>query len=297
MTQPIVDAHHHIWRRDHTPWLSGPMLPRIFGDYGSIRRDYLIEEFAADAVSHGVTGSIHVQANVAPSGAVDEAQWASDSGRRRGLVQAVVAYADLGQPDIADQLDRLLAVSAVRGIRQQLHWHHRPERRYAAVPDLMLHPDWQRGMRALTARGLLFELQVFPHQFAYAITVIDAFPDTRFVLVHAGMLDERTPEAVESWRRGMSRMAARPNVYVKLSGLGTFLRRCRLHEWQPVIESTVDTFGPGRSMFGSNFPIEKLWTSYAGLLTVFRAAIGRYNESERAQILHDVATAVYHLPT
>jgi predicted TIM-barrel fold metal-dependent hydrolase len=212
------------------------------------------------------------------------------------LVQAVVAHADLDRFDVADELDRLVAVSAVRGIRQQLHWHHRPERSFAPAPDVILRTGWQQGLRAVTARGLLFELQVFPHQFEHAIALIDAFPDTRFVLVHAGMLDDRTPGAVEFWRRGMARIAERPNVCVKLSGLGTFLRRCALVEWQPVVEATVDLFGPGRSMFGSNFPIEKLWTSYADLVAVFRACIRRYSNTEQRQILHDVAAGVYRIP-
>lgn len=296
MTSPIVDAHHHIWRFDRTPWLSGPTLPRIFGDYQGIRRDYLIDEFAADAVRHGVVASVHVQANVAPDAAWDEARWAADSGRRRGLVQAVVAFADLAGADIGDQLDRVMTVAAVRGIRQQLHWHPRPDRSFAPVPDLMRRPEWRRGLRALTTRGLLFELQVFPHQFGHAIALIDAFPDTRFVLLHAGMPDDQTPDAMAFWRRGMRRIAERPNVFVKLSGLGTFSRRCDFQEWQSVIEPTVDTFGPGRCMFGSNFPIEKLWTTYFNLVAVFRAAIRRYSPPEQAQILHDVATGVYHLP-
>jgi predicted TIM-barrel fold metal-dependent hydrolase len=293
----IVDAHHHIWRVDQTPWLLGPMVPRIFGDYEAIRRDYLIDEFAKDASAHGVVASIHVQANVAANAAFEEAEWTGDSGKRAGLVQAVVGYADLVRPDIADQLDGLLTLTAVQGVRQQLHWHPRPERSFAAAPDLMLRPDWQRGLRALTARGLLFELQVYPHQFEHAITLVDAFADTRFVLLHAGMLDDRRPEAVEFWQRGMARLAERPNIYVKLSGLGTFLRRCRIDEWRPVVEATVDTFGPGRAMFGSNFPIEKLWTSYTDLLAVFRACIAGYSASEQAQILHDVATHVYRLST
>jgi hypothetical protein len=68
-------------------------------------------------------------------------------------------------------------------------------------------------------------------------------------------------------------LAARPNLYVKLSGLGTFIRRCRRSEWQPIMETTVDVFGPHRCMFGSNFPIEKLWTTYQTLIGVVRASL------------------------
>jgi predicted TIM-barrel fold metal-dependent hydrolase len=291
----IVDAHHHIWRLERTPWLVGPPVPRIFGSYDALRRDYLIEEYAADAGPLGVTASVHVQANVAPGAEVDEVAWAASCGARAGLVQGVVGFADLSAPDVGDTLDRQLAVSALRGIRQQLHWHPDPALSYAPGPREMLRPEWQRGLRETTDRGLLFELQVFPHQYDDAIRLVDRFPDTTFVLLHAGMPHDPSPDGVDAWRQGLGRFAARHNVFVKLSGLGTFTRRCRVDEWRPVIEATVDAFGPDRCMFGSNFPVEKLWTSYANLVAVFRASLERCSEPEQGQILHDVALRVYRL--
>lgn len=296
MTNPqIVDAHHHIWRLDRLPWLAGPPVPRIFGSYDTLRRDYPIEEYAADARPHGVTMSIHVQANVAPGGETEEVEWAASCGSAAGLVQGVVGFADLSAPDVGNTLDRHLAVSALRGIRQQLHWHRDPALSYAPAPDQMLRPEWQRGLRETTARGLLFELQVFPEQYDHAIRLVDAFPDTTFVLMHAGMLEDRSPEGVAAWRQGLRRFATRHNVFVKLSALGTFTRRCRVEDWRPVVETTVDTFGPDRCMFGSNFPIEKMWTTYGELLTVFRACLQGYSGSEQQQILHDVAVRTYRL--
>lgn len=296
MTDPqIVDAHHHIWRLERTPWLSGPPVPRIFGSYDAIRRNYPIEEYAADAGPHGVTMSIHVQANVVPGGETEEVEWATSCGARAGLVQGVVAFADLTAPDVGDTLDRQMDVPTLRGVRQQLHWHPEPAMRYAPAPDQMLRPDWQRGLREVTARGLLFELQVYPDQYDNALRLVDAFPDTTFVLLHAGMLEDRSPDGVVAWRQGLVRFAARHNVFVKLSGLGTFTRRCHIEQWRPVIETTIDAFGPDRCMFGSNFPIEKLWTSYAELIKVFRASLQRYSNAEQHQILHDVAVRVYRL--
>jgi predicted TIM-barrel fold metal-dependent hydrolase len=293
VTTQIVDAHHHIWRTGWTPWLSGPMTPRIFGPYHALRRDYLAAEYAADARPSGVTRSVHIQANVAPGKAVDEVAWATSSGRQAGLVQAVVAFADLTAADVGDLLDRELAYPAVRGIRQQLHWHRNPAWRYAPVPDLMLDPRWQRGLREVTRRGLHFELQVFPDQYVHALRLVEAFSDTTFVLLHAGMPADRTLDGMTFWRQGLARFAVCPNVLVKLSGLGTFTRRCRLDEWQPVIETAIDLFGPGRCMFGSNFPIEKLWTDYATLTSVFRASLSRYTPGEQQQVLHDVAVRIY----
>lgn len=107
------------------------------------------------------------------------------------------------------------------GIRQQLHWHPDPALSFAPGPREMLRPEWQRGLREATDRGLLFELQVFPDQYDDAIRLVDGFPDTTFVLLHAGMPHDPSPGAVDAWLQGLARFAARRNVFVKLSGLGT----------------------------------------------------------------------------
>jgi predicted TIM-barrel fold metal-dependent hydrolase len=294
-TQAVIDAHHHIWRVDRTPWLNGPPVNRIFGDYAPLRRDYAIAEYADDARSSGVTKSVYVQVNVAPFDEVWEAGWAAEQGRKAGLIQAVVAFADLSAPDLGETLDRQIACSPVRGIRQQLHWHSNPAYRFAGTPDAMLRAEWQQGLRALARRNLHFELQVFQNQYVHALTLIDAHPDMRFVLLHAGMPESTSGEAGGEWAKGLSEFAARPNVVTKISGLGTFARQCDADEWRPVVERTVDTFGPERCMFGSNFPIEKLWASYAELLGAVRFSLSRYSADEQQAVLYGTAARFYRI--
>lgn len=291
----IVDAHHHIWLHERLPWLQGPPAPRIFGPYEPLRRDYLVDDYRADAEACGVHRSVFVQANVAPRAEIEEAAWVAAAAMNPGPVGAIVAFADLASADLPERLDALAAIPGVRGIRQQLHWHEDPAYRYAARPDAMLDSTWQRGLAEATRRGLLFELQVFPSQFADALALVDRFEQTRFVLLHAGMPADPSAEARAFWRAGLERFAARPHVEVKLSGLGTFERACRQAAWEPVIAATVDAFGPARCMFGSNFPVEKLWTSYAELLAVFKQCIARYTPEEQAWILGRTATRAYAL--
>jgi predicted TIM-barrel fold metal-dependent hydrolase len=118
----------------------------------------------------------------------------------------------------------------------------------------MLDPAWQRGLARLAERDLLFETQVFPSQFADMLAAIDTAPDVTFVLLHAGMLEDRSDDGWAQWLSGMREFARRPNIYVKLSGLGTFPRGCEVASWKPVIQRTINLFGPGRCMFGSNSP-------------------------------------------
>jgi predicted TIM-barrel fold metal-dependent hydrolase len=292
---PITDAHHHIWWLHRTPWLSGPPVPRIFGDYAELRRDYTVEEFAADARTHGVDRSVYVQVNVAPGDEVDEVAWASEAGAREGLVQAVVGFADLAAPDVGDVLDEQLASGPLRGIRQQLHWHDNPAYRFASAPDVMRGRAWRRGLREVTERGLLFELQVFPGQYGHALDLVDAFPDTTFVLLHAGMPEDESADGRAAWRAGLAQLARRPHVHVKLSGLGTFARRYQLEDVRPIVEQTVELFGAERCLFGSNFPIEKLWTGYGRLLDVFTRSLAACSGPERELILDGTAARLYRL--
>ena len=295
MTEPIVDAHHHIWRLAETPWLQGPMVPRIFGAYAPLRRDYSIDEFLAEAAPAGVVKSVFVQVNVAPGKEVDEVAWVQSVADRNRLPSAITAFADLAAADVGDVLDRELAAGNTRAIRQQLHWHEKPLYRFAARPDLMNDPAWRRGLREVERRGLVFELQVFAGQMPDAARLVRDFPGLTFVLLHAGMLEDRSEAGWGRWRAGMTELAGCPNAMVKISGLGTFERACSEASWRPVVEETVDLFGPSRCLFGSNFPIEKLWTTYDRLIAAVRGCLSRYAPHERRAVMHDTAVRLYRL--
>ncbi len=286
----MIDAHFHIWRRQDLPWLMGPMQPRIFGPYEAIRRDYPIAEFRAEAEAAGVTRAVYVQANWPPEQAADEAAWVQATAEAHGWPHAIVAYADLTVEDARPALKRLAARSMVRGVRQQLHWHARPEYRFAARPDLCEDPSLQRNVARLADHGWSFDLQVFTPQMAGAAALAAACPQVTFVLQHAGMLE--AAEVIPLWREGMKRLAERPNVVVKLSGLGTFLHRCDPDHIAWVTRETLAMFGAERCLWGSNFPIEKLWTDYATLLAAHRAATPA---EHHANIFEKTARRVYRL--
>ena len=294
-TGPIIDAHHHIWRLADLPWLSGPPVPRIFGEYDAIRRDYSIDEYTAEAAKAGVAKSVYVQTNWPQARAVDEVAWVQSVADAHGLPSAIVGFADLADPDVDTTLAAMSAFPALRGVRQQLHWHTERLYRFAERPDLVNDPAWRRGLAAVARRGLLFELQVFAGQMADGARLARDFPDLTLVLMHAGMLEDRSPVGWARWRDGMRALAACPNVVVKLSGLGTFVHRCAVDLWRPVIEETVAMFGADRCMFGSNFPVEKLWTSYADLVAVMAECLAPLGDRERAAIWSETCARVYRL--
>jgi predicted TIM-barrel fold metal-dependent hydrolase len=288
----IIDAHHHIWRRDDLPWLQGPMQPRIFGPYEPIRRDYPIQEYLDDLAGCGVIKSVYVQTNWAKEDFEDEAAWVQRTAEETGWPHAIVAYADLTVDDVRPQLDRLKRYSLLRGVRMQLHWHDNPLYRFAARADLSKDPVIHRNVSHLADYGLSFDLQVFTPQMADAADLARACPDVTFVLQHAGMLEDTSPAGRAAWRTAMARLAACPNVVCKLSGLGTFIHCNDPAHVAAIIADTVAVFGAERCLFGSNFPIEKLWTSYRDLVQAYLDATGS-NPVQRDAILHDTAMRIY----
>jgi predicted TIM-barrel fold metal-dependent hydrolase len=294
MTTGIVDAHFHIWRQLDLPWLVGPMQPRIFGPYEPIRRDYPIEEYLSDCRPAGVTEAVYVQANWSPGRFIDEVEFVSEAADRAGFPIAIVAYADMLAEDVRPQLDELARRPRVRGVRMQLHWHENPLYRFASGPELARDERLKANVARLGQYGWSFDLQVFASQMAGAAELAAACPDVTFVLQHAGMLEDLSEEAVPAWREGMRLLAAQDNVVSKLSGLGTFLRANDAEHIGFVVRETLDLFGAERCLFGSNFPIEKLWTSYSGLMDAHRAAVP---EAAHPMVFGDTARRVYRLTT
>lgn len=296
-TGDIVDAHHHVWRKDDMPWLSGPMVPRIFGPYEPIRRDYLVDEYAEDARSAGIETSVYVQPNWPMDKVVDEVRWVAELHAKTGLPMAMVGCADLFAADAVEVMRAQKALSPlVVGTRLQLHWHERPEFRFASAPDRMKDPVFRRNIAALPELGWLFELQVFAPQMPDAADLVAEHPDVTFVLVHAGMLIDRDDAAeLAQWRAGMARLASLPNVVVKLTGQGTFVHRVDPDLLRFVADEVIDGFGSGRAMFGTNFPVEKLWTSMPELTDAWKRAVSHRTPEEQADVFSRTARRVYGL--
>ncbi|MGQ0566837.1 MAG: amidohydrolase family protein [Gemmobacter sp.] len=291
----MIDAHFHVWRQADLPWLTGPMQPRIFGPYEPIRRDYPMAEYLADIAGTGIAKAVYVQANWNPSQAEAEARFIEETALETGWPHATVAYADMGQPDARPALDRLARFPRVRGIRQQFHWHDNPQYRFAARPDLCADPAVIANVARLADYGWAFDLQVFTAQMPHALHLVDACPRVTFVLQHAGMLEDTSDNGRASWRAAMADLALRPNAVAKLSGFGTFIHRNDPAHVAWLVTETVALFGAHRCLWGSNFPIEKLWTDYPALLSAHRAATGVLSDADTRAIFNDTAARVYRL--
>ncbi len=201
----IVDGHHHIWRQADLPWLQGPMVPRIFGPYEPIRRDYPIEEYLADLAGTGVEKSVYVQTQL---GEVRAPSTRSPGCRRRPTRTAgrtpSSAMPTCSTTSVGEVLARQAAFPLMRGVRMQLHWHENPQYRFAPRPDLMDDAAFRRNLRRLADYGWSFDLQVFAPQMAGRGAAGGGQPRHHLraaALRHAGGPDRARAGA--AWREGM----------------------------------------------------------------------------------------------
>ena len=293
--QKIIDSHFHIWRQQDLPWLQGPMVPRIFGPYEPLRRDYPVAEFLSDLAGSGIEKAIYIQVNWAKECFEDEVAWVQKTATETGWPHGIVGYADMTVDDVRPQLDRLKRYPLVRGIRMQLHWHETPEYRFAPSAEQVVDPKVRKNVSRLKDYGYSFDLQIFPGQMRDGASLVEENPEINFILQHTGMLTDMSPKTTEAWRAGLRQLAPLPNLYSKLSAFGTFVHRNDPALISYIVDNAMEIFGSERLMFGSNFPIEKLWTKHAPLVQAHRDAVAKHGPPHEANIFWNTAARVYRV--
>jgi predicted TIM-barrel fold metal-dependent hydrolase len=153
-------------------------------------------------------------------------------------------------------------------------------------------PAWRRGYALLEPNGLSFELQVAWWHLDQAARLARDFPRTQIVLNHTGQPNDRSPEGLAGWRKGMEQLAAEPNTAVKISGLGLPPSQNRT-----VVRDTISIFGVDRCMFASNFPVDSLVAGLREIFVGFAAAVGDLSEAQRDALFYGNAARHYRLPS
>jgi predicted TIM-barrel fold metal-dependent hydrolase len=284
---PIVDTHHHLWDLALLPyqWLKeqDPDERELLGDYSPICRSYLMENYLADIEGSGVTMSVHIQANYSGKDPVEETAWLQGLADVYGYPHGIISYCDLTASDAADQLDRHCAYPNMRGVRT-----------FTQGQDL-LHPAFQRGISELGKRQLLFELHVGFQSMERARDLARRHPGTSFVMEHSGLPWRRDEDDYEDWRRALRQLATMPNVRAKISGLGMTDHYWSVSSIRPWVMAVIEEFGIERSMIGSNWPVDSLYSDYPTFAAAYRAIAAEFSGDEQARLLHANAELCYRL--
>jgi predicted TIM-barrel fold metal-dependent hydrolase len=292
----IIDAHHHLWNLDacHYPWLMEKGVVRFFGDPAPIQKNYLVADLVEDAASFELAGSVHVQVGVADGDEVRETEWLEATAERDGLPSAIVAYCDLAGADAQRVLDSHSRASRLRGVRQ-IVGRSESEDRATGSGALLENPLWRDNLGSLRERGLSFDLQLIPSQLPKVAEVLESLPGLKVALCHCGSPWDQSAAGLRAWRAGLGRLARLPDVYCKISGLSMFNHDWALDDIRPIVESCIDTFGPTRCMFGSNFPVDKLHNSWDEVWFAYEEIAGQYTRREQAYLFGETAATFYRL--
>lgn len=278
----IVDAHHHVWDlsvRDQD-WITGFELRPL-------RRNFGVGDLAPEARAAGVGRTVLVQTITV----LEETPEFLALAAEHELIAGVVGWTDLTRPDIADELSRLRELPGgryLKGIRHQVQGE--------ADPEWLLRADVRRGLAAVAEAGLVYDLVVLPHQLPACVKAAADLPGLTFVLDHSG----KPPIASgtrEPWTRDVRALARLPNTVCKLSGLVT---EADLADWtvtdlRPYADAVLEAFGPGRLMFGSDWPVCTLAATYGEVLAAARELTDVLSDAERTQVFEGTAARVYGL--
>jgi L-fuconolactonase len=251
-----------------------------------LRRDFLIDDLRAVTTEAGVTGTIVVETERT----IAETEWLSEVASSSDLICGAVGWAPLTIPGAASELERIASLPKMKAVRHPVH--DEPDDQF------VLRDDFNRGIAALRHFNLGYDILIFEKHLPQTIQFVDRHPDQIFILDHVAKPRIRE-RRLAPWQDNIRELARRPNVYCKLSGMVT---EADWHTWSdevlaPYIDTVLEAFTPKRLMFGSDWPLVTLASSYQKWVGTVRAAIAQLSTDERDWILAKAATEAYGLAT
>ena len=283
----IVDAHCHLWRRElsEKTWLT-PDLKLLF-------RTFDPDDLSRASGKVDVSGCVLIEAGKTPEENRRMQQMAASS----PLIAAFLAYVDLENPKLAEELDDWQQDAKFRGVRMGFEGH--PD------PDVLKHPGVIAGLREIARRGLVFEFLVRTVHLEDVLAVCRAIPELSGVIEHLAKPDTENRSDFRQWQRQMQALAEDTNVGCKLSlsprveqlgdllehpGSGWPVRRIK-----PCVEFIIEHFGYDRLMWGSDWPICLLVDDYRGTWQVLDRLLAGAGDENRDKVFGQNAIRFYRL--
>jgi L-fuconolactonase len=274
----IIDAHHHYWNYDPLAydWIDDAMK--------AIRRDFLPEHLSSALAEAGVDGVITVQARQM----IEETEWLLEMARQTPFMKGVVGWLPLTEDNLECHLIRFSEEPLLKGLRHVIQGE--------ADPEFMLRPDFNRGIALLKKYGFVYDILIVERQLPNTIKMVDKHPYQPFVLDHIAKpligKNELSP-----WKENIRELAKRPNVCCKLSGMVTEAdyQLWTPEQLQPYFEVVMEAFGPDRLLYGSDWPVCLVATSYNSWAELVKKNIAAFSPEEQAGIMGGNAQRVYRL--
>tara|TARA_A100001011_G_C14182997_1_gene787739 strand:+ start:188 stop:1054 length:867 start_codon:yes stop_codon:yes gene_type:complete len=288
----MIDAHHHLWDLSaiRYPWLEEKSVMRFFGDPTAIQKNYLMSDFRSDCQSHGFWGSVHIQ--VGAEDPIREANWVDGvSSANSDWSMRQVVYCDLTEKQMPTKLDLFQKLPSVAGVRQILSRAPGIESG-SVLLDNITSPIVLENLRELSRRQLSFDLQLIPEVMGQFSFLLQKVPELKIAICHAGSPHDRTAPGIRRWQSALRFISSLPNTSCKISGLGMFQHNWTIEDFKVLVETCLEQFGSKRCMFGSNFPVDSLYSDYNTLINTFKILVP--NSLHKA-FFENTARKFYHI--
>ncbi len=273
----MIDSHQHFWQvgRFDYPWMSK--------DLGVLYRDYLPADLSPILQQNDVRWTVLVQA----SNSVAETRWLLELADANRFIIGVVGWVDLMGPDVESQLKEFSTRWQFKGVRHLVESEH--------DDDWLIQPAVLSGLKHVGNWGLTYDLLVHTRHLKYVPQVVESCPGLRLVIDHLAKPPIARNE-IKEWAAAIKSLASYP-IFCKLSGLVT---EANWTTWQtddlrPFVDYALEIFGPGRLMFGSDYPVCLLAASYDRVLDAFQEILKDLSDAERARIFWANAANFYML--
>jgi predicted TIM-barrel fold metal-dependent hydrolase len=285
----FVDTHVHFYDLRKTElvysWLQPEWVHPLIGDINGIKTlVYGADQFLSESRFSNVTKTVHVQAALGAIDPVQETEWLESMADRTGCPNGIIAHSDLRSPDVESELERhVLASDRVRGIRD------------FGGNDFLADPAWQRGYALLEKFELLCDLDCTWEEMGKARDLAQRYPNVPVVIEHAGFPRSRSDEYFRAWKGGIFELAKAENAFCKISGLGMLDQRWTIESLRPWVLTCIEAFGVGRSFFASNWPVDRLFSSYDALISAYAEIISGFSASEQVSLFSANAERFYRI--
>ena len=273
-----IDAHQHFWKFDpvRDSWITNEM--------SVIQKDFFPNDLKPLLQQNGFDGCVAVQA----SQSEEETDFLIGLTRENEFIKGIVGWVDLQADSITERLEHYKSDTIVKGFRHVLQGE--------AQRDLMLSPNFKKGIAALQRYGFTYDILIFPDQLKFSNELVASFPEQKFIIDHIAKPNIKKGE-IDDWKNDMQKIAQHQNVYCKISGMVTEAdwKAWKKEDFTPYLDVVVTSFGIDRVVFGSDWPVCLVAASYEKMLGIVEDYFSAFSKQEQEKFFGANAIRFYDL--
>jgi len=287
----IVDTHMHLFGIKN-PNLKYIWLEDSFIDEGHLRErlegiknyEFNAVDYIRETQKSNVIKAVHVQAAIGSEDPVEETKYIQKETDKSGFPIVAIAHADLADVNIETTLERHASYSCFRGIRDF----------GSGDPNYLANEQWRKGYSLLEKYSPIFCANIFWEDMDKGAELANKYPNIMFIVDHTGFPQERTNEYFENWKKSITKVSKVENVIIKVSGLGMAEWSWTTESIRPWVEHCVDSFGVERTIWGSNWPVDKLFGMYESVVYSYKEIWKNFTDEDKSKMFKGNAEELFN---